>query len=160
MPPYITTEEFIQGWQKAKEHASTGSDFLHIGHFKAGVQDPVIAEFKATMSHIPYATGYPPCRWHHVVDSEILKKEGVYKPETFHTIQLYEPDFNQNNKIVRQFTMAQAECNCTMAPEQYRSWKNISAIMHALNKVLSFDIICQYKIPVAMCSNDAKSCYD
>ena len=104
----------------------------------------------------------------YVVDSEILKREGVYRPETFCTIQLYEPDFNQNNKMLRRMTMAQVEHNGTMAlehngtmaPEQYGSWKNISAIMHALNKVLSFDIIQQYKIPAAMCSNDAKSCYD
>ena len=56
--------------------------------------------------------------------------------------------------------MAHAECHSTMAPEQYGSCKNISAIMHAVNKVLSFDIIWQYKIPAMMCSNNAKSCYD
>jgi hypothetical protein len=36
----------------------------------------------------------------------------------------------------------------------------LSAILHAVNKVLSFDLICQYKAPAALCSNDAKSCYD
>ena len=57
-------------------------------------------------------------------------------------------------------TMAHTERNGTIAPEQYGSHKNISAIIHAVNKVLSFDIIWQYKIPAVMCSNDAKSCYD
>jgi hypothetical protein len=32
--------------------------------------------------------------------------------------------------------------------------------MHAVNKVLSFDILHQYKSPAAMCVNDAKSCYN
>jgi hypothetical protein len=47
-----------------------------------------------------------------------------------------------------------------MAMEQYGSQKNLSAILHAVNKVLSFDLIRQYKAPAALCSNDAKSCYD
>ena len=60
VPAHITTEEFIQGWRKAKEWTSTGSPLLHFDHFKAGIQDPVIAEFEATMAHIPYASGYSP----------------------------------------------------------------------------------------------------
>lgn len=105
----ITTEQFIQGWQHVKERTTTGSVFLHFGHFQAGVRDPVIADFEATMAHIPYAMGYSPKRWQHVVDFELLKKEGVYWPETFRTIQLYEPDFNQNNKLLGRNAMAQAK---------------------------------------------------
>jgi hypothetical protein len=70
MPAFIETEQYIQGWRHAKETMTTGSDFLHFGHFKAGAHDPIIAEFEATMSHIPYATGYSPKRWQHVVDFE------------------------------------------------------------------------------------------
>ena len=143
-----------------KERTTTGSAFLHFGHFKAGVRDPVIADFEATMAHIPYATGYSPQRWQHVVDFELLKREGVYRPETFRTIQLYEPDFNQNNRLLGRETMAHAERYGTLAVEQYGSRKNLSAILHAVNKVLSFDLIRQYKTPAALCSNDAKSCYD
>ncbi len=47
-----------------------------------------------------------------------------------------------------------------IAPEQYRSRKHKLASMHAVNKVLSFDILHQYKSPAAMCVNDAKSCYN
>ena len=78
VPSHITIEEFIQGWQKAKECTLTGSTLLHFGHFKVSVQDPIIVELKVTMAHIPYALGYSPKQWWHVVDSEILKCEGVY----------------------------------------------------------------------------------
>jgi hypothetical protein len=156
----ISTEQYIQGWKHAKERTTTGSAILHFGHFKAGARDSLIADFEATMAHIPYATGYSPKRWCHVIDYELLKKEGVFRPETFRTIQLLEPDFNQNNKLLGKETMVRAERNQTMAPEQYGSRKNLSAILHAVNKVLSFDLIRQYKVPAAMCSNDAKSCYD
>jgi hypothetical protein len=97
LPAFIETEQFVQGWRHAKERTTTGSAFLHFGHFKAGTRDPVIAEFEATMAHIQYAMGYSPQRWQHVVDFELLEKERVYRPETFRTIQLYGPDFNQNN---------------------------------------------------------------
>jgi hypothetical protein len=139
---------------------TTGSDFLHFGHFKAGAHDPIIAEFKAMMAHIPYAMGYSPKRWQHVVDFELLKKEGVYRPETFRTIQMYEPDFNQNNHLLGREAMAHAERHNNLAIEQYGSRKNLSAILHMVNKVLSFDLISQYKTPAALCSNDTKSCYD
>ena len=75
-------------------------------------------------------------------------------------IQLFEPDFNQNNKLLGKVTMDQAEKNKTIAPEQYGSRKNFVAIMHAVNKLLSMDLVRQYKIPAALCCNDAKSCYD
>ena len=83
LPAFITTEQFIAGWRHMKERTTTGSFFLHFGHLKAGVRDITIAEFEATMAHIPYATGYSPKRWQHVVDYELLKREGVYHPETF-----------------------------------------------------------------------------
>jgi hypothetical protein len=74
----ISTEQYIQGWKHAKEQTTTGSAILHFGHFKAGARDPLIADFEATMAHIPYATGYSPKRWCHVMDYELLKKEGVF----------------------------------------------------------------------------------
>jgi hypothetical protein len=95
-----------------------------------------------------------------VIDFELLKKEGVYRPETFRTIQLYEPDFNQNNRLLGREAMVHAERHGNLAMEQYGSRKNLSAILHVVNKVLSFDLIRQYKAPAALCSNNAKSCYD
>ena len=92
------------------------------------------------MAHIPYAMGYSSIQWCHIVDSKILKREGVFHPETFRMIQLFEPDFNQNNKLLGKETMQQAECNQTIASEHYGSRKNLSTILHAVNKVVSFDL--------------------
>jgi hypothetical protein len=44
--------------------------------------------------------------------------------------------------------------------EQYGSREGKNAIEQALNKVLSFDLIRQARMDAAMCSNDAKRCYD
>jgi len=112
------------------------------------------------MANFPYTTGYSPLCWRHGVDVESLKKPGVYSPETFRTIQLFEPQFNANNKVLGRDTMAHSEKYNFIAEEQYGSRKHKSAIMHAVNKVLSFDIIRQYRILAALCCNDAKCCYD
>lgn len=56
--------------------------------------------------------------------------------------------------------MAHAEQHHQLAEEQNGSRKKKSAIAHALNKHLSYDLMQQTKTPGALCSNDAKSCYD
>jgi len=56
--------------------------------------------------------------------------------------------------------MLKAELRKLLAPEQYGSWKKMSAIHQCLHKRLAFDLLRQSRRPAAMCSNDAKSCYD
>jgi len=53
-----------------------------------------------------------------------------------------------------------AEYTKSLAPEQYGSRKKQKAIDLAVNKALAFDILKQLKRLGAICSNDAKSCYD
>jgi len=56
--------------------------------------------------------------------------------------------------------MKVAEATMSLAPEQYGSRKRHKAIDLAVNKALTFDILRQLKRAGAICSNDAKSCYD
>jgi hypothetical protein len=48
----------------------------------------------------------------------------------------------------------------SLAPEQYGSRRNHWAIDLAVNKALTYDLLHQLKRPGAICSNDARSCYD
>ena len=56
--------------------------------------------------------------------------------------------------------MATAEELSLLAQEQAGSRRGHAADESALNKVLTFDISRQRKQPLALCSNDAASCYD
>jgi hypothetical protein len=56
--------------------------------------------------------------------------------------------------------MRNAERHKSLAKEQYGSRKRHRAIDLALNKVLTNDILRQAKCMGAICSNDAKACYD
>jgi hypothetical protein len=53
-----------------------------------------------------------------------------------------------------------AEDANAVAIEQYGSRKHMSATDQSLNKVLTFDIWRQQRQRGALCSNDAKACYD
>ena len=76
------------------------------------------------------------------------------------TVVLTEADFNFNNKILGKMTMDHAEAVKAIPKEQYGSRKGHNSIEHAINKRLTYDILRQFRSPGALCSNDAKSCYD
>lgn len=53
------------------------------------------------------------------------------------TIQLFEADYNLNNKKIRKEVMMCAETNNLLPEEQYGSRKCKSTVEHALNKCLT-----------------------
>jgi len=56
--------------------------------------------------------------------------------------------------------MFNAEAHRQMAKEQYGSCKEKAADIQCLNKRLLYNYVCYKHEPLALCSNDAKSCYD
>jgi len=91
----------------------------------------------------------------------MLEKSPVnFNVEKLCIILLFEVYFNSNNKWLGCTVMLNVEQFNLLAPEQYGSRKQKSAIAQCLNKLLFYDIICFRQQPAALCSNDAKSCYD
>ena len=127
---------------------------------KACAADPELADFEATMCHIPYSTGYSPEEWQCSVSVMIEKKGKGNLVDDLRTIQLMECDFNGNNKKLGKDVMTCAEANSLLPPEQYGSRKRKKAVMHAVNKRLFYDVVHMQRQPAALCSNDAQSCYD
>ena len=150
----------INGWKRAKERTSSGRSGVHFGHFMAGAKHTGIVTFDATMAQIPYQTGYSPKIWQHGVNVMLVKKKGDYRVSKLRAILLYEADFNQNNKRLGREMMYYAEDLKNIAPEQYGSRKNHTAIDHGLNKQLTFDLMRIKKKPGAVGSTDALSCYN
>ncbi len=90
----------------------------------------------------------------------ILKKSGVTHLNSLRTIVIFPFDCNFAFKHVGRKMMKIAELSNTLATKQYGSRKHHQAIDLAVNKTFTFDILWQLKRPGAICSNDAKSCYD
>lgn len=68
--------------------------------------------------------------------------------------------FNMNNKKMGRDMMPPAEECAILARRQFGSRKNRQSIIAALNKQLAMDLLRQRRQAGALCSNDAKSCYD
>ena len=156
----FTTEEYVAGWNRVKEHTSCVPGALHFGTFKAMRGCSEAAELHTIMARIPMKTGYTPKQWTRSVDSMLPKKKDVWLPEKLRLTSLLRPDFNHNNKILGRKAMALAESKGQLAPEQYGSRKRLSAEKHALNKRLMIDVLRLQRRPGVICANDAKACYD
>ena len=160
-PTPLNVEECQQGWKKAVERTSSAMKHgTHFGHWKAGYLDNDIAKAHTALANVAFLSGYSPQRWKFGVNSLIPKEAGNYNIKRLRTILLYEADFNFNNKVLGRRMMYNAERHNILAPEQYGSRKQMTAIICALNKRLMFDLLRQIKRPAGICSCDLHSCYD
>jgi hypothetical protein len=141
----MPTEEYCQGWKRAKEKTSAGLSTLHFGHCKAGALDPRIIKFEAAMASIPMKSGYAYKRWRKGTDVELLKKANSFHVSKLLTIMLFEADFNFTNKAVGKKVGARAEAHHGMAKEQGGSRKNHGAVEIGLNKCFTMDQLQQLK---------------
>ena len=161
IPHHISENDFKEGWKVMKESTSSSSlTGLHFGHLKTCAMDPTLTKFESSVANVPYVSGIPPRQWQESVIVMIKKKVNLNNILALRSVVLTEADFNFNNKILGRRTLQHAEAINEIAPEQYGSRKKKSAIDQALHKKITYDIIRQTKLPGALCSNDAKSCYD
>ena len=161
IPKALDVDECKVGWKKAKERTSSAMQMgTHFGHWKVGHTDDEIAGIHTGFANIPFLTGYSPKRWQFGINSLLTKEHGNFRIDRLRTILLYEADYNFNNKILGKRMMYHAERENILAPEQYGSRRNKTAIECALNKRLMFDLLRQTKRPAGICSCDLKSCYD
>jgi len=165
-PPGISTiqkrgiDKITAGWKKAREATSSSPSGVHFGHYMAGTFNPTIAVFNARLANLGFTTGYSLKRWKKGLNVLLEKQPGNLNVEKLRIILLFEGDFNNNNKWLGRAVMFNAEVHNLMAPEQYGSRKEKSAAIQCLNKRLLYDYVRCNHIPMALCSNNAKSCYD
>ena len=156
----IMTDEHIKAWQQQDKRTSSEPTGLSFNRYKAASKDPTLAAFDATLRNIPYANGFAPNIWKNIMDVEILNKAGVYDIHLMRTIQLMNAELNLNNKKLGRDMMARGKDLKLIAKEQFGSRKQHQSITAALNKRLMMDLLRQKRQAGALCSNDAKSCYD
>jgi hypothetical protein len=156
----LTPEQYKSGWKKVKEKTSAGPSGLTIPQMKAHGTPEYLTIMDTMMANLPYRYGFSPLRWHKGLDVMLKKKPGARQLSKLRAILLYEADFNQNNKRLGREMLYRAEEANAVAIEQYGSRKNMSATDQSLNKTLTFDIWRQMRQRGALCSNDAKACYD
>ena len=78
---------------------------------KACVQSNFISDFKATLAHIPYSTGFSPNDWKESINVMLKKKLKGAHVSSLCTICLMEADFNHKNKKIGWDILHCAEIN-------------------------------------------------
>ena len=125
-----TTEEYCKSWKKMKEDKASLPG-IHTAHMKYLDSATKAAEVISRLALIPLLTGYAPKQWKKGLDSMISKKEGERRPAKLRLILLLDAGFNHNNKLIGKAIMQYREKKGILAPEQYGSRKDCSAIEHA-----------------------------
>jgi hypothetical protein len=157
----ITKEDFQVYWRKTKERTSSSISGLHYGHYKAAASNDYLSEIHALMTELAVTGASPLARWEMGLSCMIEKVAGVIKVEKLRAILLMEADFNFFNGLMfAKRMMHQAEEQERIPLECYGSRKNYEAIDVAVNRRLIGDILRQKRIPGAVASVDAETCYD
>jgi len=122
--------------------------------------NPNIVLFNAMMAKLPMRTRYSPHCWREGLNVMLEKVPGNFNVEKLQIILLFEADFNANKKWLDQAVMINARTLELLANEQYGSCRNKAAMLQCLNKGLFYDLMRFWKQLAALCSNNAKSCYN
>lgn len=113
------------------------------------------------MTEIAFRSGCPLDRWKQGLQIVLEKSPGVRLASKLRAILLMEADFNFGNKIyVGSRMLWQAMHSHQILPELYGGVKGRRADHMALARVLLINSMTQKRLPFAIASVDAQSCYD
>lgn len=154
-----TTGEYLDSWAKMDENKVT-TPGIQVAHIKCLDSMLFTARIVSQLALIPSISGYSPESWKTGIDLMIPKKSADIRPEKLRLILLMDVRFNHNNKLIGKKMMETGEKMGWLASEQFGIQKAKSAVEHALNKHLCFDLIRQQRLEAVYIANDAKSCYD
>jgi hypothetical protein len=161
LPDRISTPEHMSNWKRAKEYTSSGISGVHFGMFKSQATDPDLASFDAARRSIMYQTGETYPRWHKGVDVMLLKASGDTRAHKLCTILLLEADFNMNNKLLSRIGMWNGEKHLgCLTREQCGGRCHHRSNETSLNSTLMCDDSRFRCKAMALCSSDAKGCFD
>ena len=119
-----------------------------------------MSEVDASLSSIPYIAGFSPTQWQKASDVMIPKKKSSRHVGKLRIIVLFDAMFNMVNKRIARQMITRAQQLQILPDEAYGGVPGRRATTCTLNKILALDIIRLERRVAALCSNDAKSCYD
>jgi len=157
----VSWDEFISAYTVSKESTSSSPSGRHIGHYKAAVQDPTLAQLHRQMMSFPFIHGFAPDRWKRVTDIMLEKEQGNSRCHRLRILALFESDFNQAKRIViGRRLMHHLEDFDMLSPMQDGSRPGRQCISAVLKKVLAHDYVRLTPTTAASIENDAIGCYD
>ena len=156
----FTPQMFVQAYRRAKEKKACPRSGVHVGHYKAVVDDVLLRQLHCDKITLAFKHGVSFSRWKEVTDIMLAKEEGTPRQHRCRIIQIIETDFNF--ALLHLFTIpihrAMQENNL-LRPEQWATQQQ-SCTSAVLWKQLTMEY-CRYtRIPYAWMELDAKGCFD
>jgi hypothetical protein len=161
IPSSVSREDFQNYWKKAKERTSSSISGLHFGHWKACGQDDLLSEIHALSADICLNSGHSLERWQAGLTAVLEKEKGVIRVDKMRGILLMEADYNFTNKLMYGIRMMRwAEQRQQVPQECFGSRWGHEAIELAVVRRTFLDVVRQKRVPAAISSVDAHTCYD
>jgi hypothetical protein len=156
----VSTEDHCNSWRRMNIRTGSSPYGPLFCDYMAGAQDPEVAAVDASLSSIPYMTGFSPTIWQKASDVMIPKKKSSRHVQKLRIIVLFDAMFNMINKRIAREMILRAQTLKLLPDEAYGGVPGRRATTCSLNKILALDIIRMERRMATLCSNDAKSCYD
>jgi hypothetical protein len=109
-------------------------------HYISGAHDPEVSKRDALIRSVRYETGLVPSTFPPITDFPLKKKPSSNDVADTRLIQLFDAQFNINNKKLGRDTMRYAEEQNTISQSQYGSRKGCRSCKVVTGKVLNYDI--------------------
>ena len=159
--PKLTLEEYKQFWRKKKEATVTSPFGLHVGHYKAALQQEEILNVHRLLLLIPFQTGLVPYRWKKTVQTLLEKDPGHPWIHRLRIIELFDSQVNAGFQIfIGRKMVWEAVRNNKLHPASFGSTPGKMAASAVLQKILLVDQLRIERRAGGMFDCDAKGCYD
>ena len=159
--PQLTIEEYKQFWKKKKEETVTSPFGLHVGHFKAALQNVKILNVHRIMLLLPFQTALVPHRWKKTVQTMLEKDPGHPWIHRLRIIELFDAQVNAGFQLFIGRHMVWAAVNQRKLHDaSYGSTPGKMAASALLLKVLSIDQLRIERRAGGLFDCDATGCYD
>ncbi len=159
--PHLSLEEYAIFWKKKREDTVTSPFGLHIGHYKAALQNKNILNVHRIMLLIPFQTAVVPSRWKKTVQTMLEKDPGNPWIHRLRIIELFDAQVNAGFQLfIGRKMVWNAVQNNKLHPASYGSTPGKMAASAVLQKILSVDQLRFEQRAGGLFDCDATGCYD
>ena len=159
--PQLSIEAYKQFWKKKKEETVTSPFGLHVGHYKAALQNEKILNVHRIMLLIPFQTALVPQRWKKTVQTMLEKDPGHPWIHRLRIIELFDAQVNAGFQLfIGRHMVWEAVKQKKLHVASYGSTPGKMAASALLLKVLSIDQLRVERRAGGLFDCDATGCYD
>lgn len=161
MKKQITGAQWTDIFKATKKRTASSPSAHHMGHYKVALKREELVGLHSEMTSLPFAFGFAPSRWMHLIDMMLKKDPGSPLLHRLQIIVVLEADMNARLKILSNHRLIPHTEKAKLIPrEHFGNRKGVQALHCDRTKVLSLDALRINRDIGAAKMKDAARCYD